>query len=415
MKIAILSYEFPPETGFGGIGTYAYNHARGLAKIGCDVHVIAGSVHPHVVDYHHDDGFWITRAQLRYRYRMFLEGALRKWLILFSIRLENAIMMSQQLRRLHREKRFDLVEMPECGAEGFLINRFFPDLAKCMKFHSPSYFISQYYPIGKIDHELVGWLEKSAIKRAGFYSAPSHYLADSVSQFFKLKKPVPVIPYGFDFSRVDECPPQDIRTLYGIPRDHSIVAYTSRVEKRKGADLFEKVIPAVLERHPKTHFILAGRYDEQPWLREGIEREVGTAGGMDRLVFTGRVDRTQIINILKQSDVFFHPSRWENLPNSVIEAMACGCCVVASRVGGIPEMVEDGVSGSLVEVDDAKGFSDAIRRMLDEPELRRRFGSAAGEKARSRYDYVRVAEQALAFYQSQLGRAPITSSEKLDR
>ena len=402
MKIAILSYEFPFETGFGGIGTYSYNHARGLARIGCEVHVIAGATKQHVVDYRHEDGFSITRARLGRPYRGFFDGLIRIGLILFSLRMENAIMMFQQLRRLHRLKRFDIVEMPECGAEGFFINRFFPGLKKCVKFHSPSCFIAQYYGVGRIDHELGVRLEKSAIKRADFYSAPSRYLADEVKHFFKLKKPVPVLPYGFDFSVADECPPQDIRSLYGIPMDHSIVAYTSRVEPRKGADLIGKAIPAVLNQHPKTHFVFAGAWNGRPWVKKGIEREVEKAGGMDRLIFTGRVDRAEIINILKQSDVFVHPSRWENLPNSVIEAMACGCCIVASRVGGIPEMVGDGVSGTLVEVDDTRGFADAICRMLDNPELRDLYGSIAREKARSTYDYVDVARKALAHYESKL-------------
>ena len=402
MKVAILSYEFPFETGFGGIGTYSYNHARGLAGLGWEVHVIAGSTKQRVVDYKHEDGFWITRARAGGFYRGFFDFLSRHGLVLFAGRLENALVMFQQLRRLHRLKRFDIVEMPECGAEGFFINRFFPGLKKCVKFHSPICFIGRFYKIGRIDHRMGGWLEKSALKKGDFYSAPSRYMADEVKRFFKLKKPVSVLQCGFDFSTIDECPPEDIRSQYGIPEEHRIIVFTSRVEQRKGADLFKTVIPMVLKSYPASHFIIAGRWDEQPYIKNRIEREVARVGGADRLVFTGRVDHTRIINILKQSDVFVHPSRWENCPNSVIEAMACGCCIVASRVGGIPEMVEDGVSGTLVEVDDAVGFAEAICRMLENPDLRGTYSRKAIEKARSTYDYVELAGKADVFYRANL-------------
>jgi glycosyltransferase involved in cell wall biosynthesis len=95
--------------------------------------------------------------------------------------------------------------------------------------------------------------------------------------------------------------------------------------------------------------------------------------------------------LLVDSAAFVFPSEIDQSPNAVLEAMACGSPVVALRVGALPEMVEDGVSGFIVERDDDAGLLAAIESLLDEPDLAERMGNAGRRRALERYDVRRSA------------------------
>src|SRR5262245_38036521 len=123
MKIALLSYEYPSETGFGGIGTYTWHHARARAKRGHPVHVLPGPRQATPLRTEGHDGvrvyrFWADDLAMRAFQRL---GAFRLWWT--RQRLQNAWSMYQAISALHRDHRYDVMEMPECGAEGTLVTR----------------------------------------------------------------------------------------------------------------------------------------------------------------------------------------------------------------------------------------------------------------------------------------------------
>jgi glycosyltransferase involved in cell wall biosynthesis len=103
------------------------------------------------------------------------------------------------------------------------------------------------------------------------------------------------------------------------------------------------------------------------------------------------------------AEVFCLPSWWEAMPLSVLEAMAAGLPVVASAVGGLPEMVSDGETGFLVAPGDAAGLGDALARLVADPALRARMGAAGRRRARERFDLPGFAAAHLALYQRELG------------
>lgn len=125
---------------------------------------------------------------------------------------------------------------------------------------------------------------------------------------------------------------------------------------------------------------LVGDGPDRPAL-ESLHRELGLEG---RVRFAG--ERDDVPELLSRAAVFVLSSRSEGMPLSVLEAMAAGLPVVASRVGGIPEQVADGVTGLLVPVGDAERLAEALRRLLDDPELRRSLGSAGRTRAEERFD-----------------------------
>ncbi len=110
-----------------------------------------------------------------------------------------------------------------------------------------------------------------------------------------------------------------------------------------------------------------------------------------------------IPEILTASDIFVLSSRWEGLPRAVIEAMIAGLPVVASQVGGVPELVEDGVTGFLVPPGDCQSLAQAIQKLLVGPELRRRMGQAGQEKALCQFSLDRMLAETQKVYEEVLG------------
>jgi glycosyltransferase involved in cell wall biosynthesis len=117
-------------------------------------------------------------------------------------------------------------------------------------------------------------------------------------------------------------------------------------------------------------------------------------------------------DLLAAADIFVLPSRSEALPNSVLEAMASGLPVVASSVGGLTDVVEDGRTGSLVPVDDPIALSTAVQEVIEHPSLADRLGANAREAVIGRYSFERMANEFEALYRSQLNALQRTATPR---
>ena len=118
---------------------------------------------------------------------------------------------------------------------------------------------------------------------------------------------------------------------------------------------------------------LAGDGDE----RSALEARVATLGLGDRVEFLGALGRDEVLALFRRADAAILSSAWENFPHTVVEALAVGTPVIATAVGGVPEIVTDGENGLLVPPGDPAAFAAAVRRFFAEPELRERLRSAA--------------------------------------
>jgi glycosyltransferase involved in cell wall biosynthesis len=107
-------------------------------------------------------------------------------------------------------------------------------------------------------------------------------------------------------------------------------------------------------------------------------RHVSSGRGLDgRVRFVGPLGRDDVLALFRAADASILSSSWENFPHTVVEALAVGTPVVATAVGGVPELVRDGENGLLVPAGDAEALADAIRRLVDEPGLRERIAANA--------------------------------------
>ena len=111
--------------------------------------------------------------------------------------------------------------------------------------------------------------------------------------------------------------------------------------------------------------------------RSALERRVGELGLDGRVSFLGSVPRAQVLRLFRAADASVLPSAWENFPHTVVEALAVGCPVIATAVGGVPEVVRDGENGLLVPPGDPAALAAAIERFFSDGELRARLADAA--------------------------------------
>jgi glycosyltransferase involved in cell wall biosynthesis len=131
--------------------------------------------------------------------------------------------------------------------------------------------------------------------------------------------------------------------------------------------------------------------------RSTIEAELGHLGLTDAVALLG--DRSDVPELLARADVFVCSSRSEGMPVSILEAMAAGLPVVASSVGGVPELVDDGRTGFLVPPGEAVALADALALLVGDPALRERLGAAAHQEALERFDLPRFRAAHVELYE----------------
>jgi glycosyltransferase involved in cell wall biosynthesis len=184
-----------------------------------------------------------------------------------------------------------------------------------------------------------------------------------------------------------------LRAELGVPGDAPLVGEIARLCDVKGQRELIEALPSL----PEARLVLAGIDQEQGGaFQAGLERDAERLGVRDRVVFAGH--RDDGARLLDSLDVFVLPSWTEGLPLVVLEAMARRRPVVATPVGGTAEVVADGETGLLVPPRDPHALAAAIRRLLDDADLRRRMGEAGYERVRTRFSAEAMERRVLEIY-----------------
>ena len=160
-------------------------------------------------------------------------------------RVENGLSMYLGLKELRRELDFDVLEMPECGAEGLLVNYLMP-IPTVVKFHSPARLIMESYDVTAADRVLCSAIEKIAFSGAGGYTAGSRFLAAEVQRRLGVRRSVSVIPNGIDLELFDAAEQIDASEKYALPRERLLIFFSGRMERRKGVHLLKEIAPLIL-------------------------------------------------------------------------------------------------------------------------------------------------------------------------
>ncbi len=164
-------------------------------------------------------------------------------------------------------------------------------------------------------------------------------------------------------------------------------------------DTFFRAIPPILERRPEVRFLclgMAGERRADRWLEE-----LGIRGSVELLPL---LPRPQVADLFRRALVAVSPSIHDGTPNTLLEAMACGCFPVAGDLESIREWITPGVNGLLVDPGNPKALADAILLALEQPGLRQRAAQVNRELVAERAEYGKVMEEAEKFYQKVIGR-----------
>jgi glycosyltransferase involved in cell wall biosynthesis len=202
-------------------------------------------------------------------------------------------------------------------------------------------------------------LRTAALRRARTIVVPSAYLA-RIAAF-----------WGLDPDRIVVLanPAPELETVEPESLPAATFVFAGRLTAQKDLG----VAIDALARVPEARLVLVGDGPE----RADLERRSAAAGVNGRVTFAGAVPRAEVIRYLAGARAALLPSAWENLPNAAVEALAAGTPVVATAVGGVPEVVRDGENGLLVEPGSPELLAAAMRRVLEEDGLRDRLAGAA--------------------------------------
>ena len=228
----------------------------------------------------------------------------------------------------------------------------------------------------------------------------SNYGYECMTAFDLLpRKRFQLIYNGVDLSRVkaDSERALDFRRRYSIPAERSIVTQVSWVIPEKGISDFLETARLVTQQNRKVQFVIVG----DGAYREQYMKDAAAMGIEDRVTWTGMVEDPFREGVFAAADVVCQLSRWEEVFGWMIaEAMAHGKPVVATRVGGVPELVSDGLSGFLVGRGDTNAASEKLLRLVQDPELRRKMGEAGRDIVAARFDLKTNVAQLVKLYEA---------------
>lgn len=250
-------------------------------------------------------------------------------------------------------------------------------------------------------HRCTGWLIRALWRGA------AHVVGNSAGLTALARRAAPdleilTIPNGVDAARftprtengdpaADRASGGIVDAVYGdTPPGACRLLFTGRLNGQKNLPCLLQALAPLRER--AWTLTLVGDGPD----RAMLERTARSLGLADRVRFAGWADRDALPDVLRRADIYVFPSIQEGMPNTVLEAMACGLPVVACRIEGCEELVRHGETGLLTPPDDAPALAEAVERLLDDAELRRRMGREGRRVVEREYTWRATAEQYLA-------------------
>lgn len=232
------------------------------------------------------------------------------------------------------------------------------------------------------------------LRQAGAVIAVSREIEDDLKRH-NLGSLTSTIPNGVDtlrFCPVNEVAKSALRQKLGYPGNKKLVLFSGRLVRRKGVDILLQAWKIVVPSHPDAMLVIVGSGKTQAdSVEQELQQTVKDSRLTDSVRFMGNV--TNVPEHLRVADCFILPSRREGLPNSVLEAMATGLPVIATRIGGVTDLISHEENGLLFDVDDAYGLAALLHSLLENSTYGRKLGEAALQTVREAYSMEAVADQ----------------------
>lgn len=203
---------------------------------------------------------------------------------------------------------------------------------------------------------------------------------------------ITAVPTGIDLTRYQTDTPGMLRAELGVPETAPLIGTVAILRRKKGHAELLDAVPHVLARFPEAHFVFAGDGPQH----ENLARRIAELNLGDNVHLLGL--RRDVVNVLASLDLFVLPTHQEALGTAFIEAGAMGLPVVATRIDGVPEVVQDGATGLLVPLGDFAALAAAISALLADPIRRQAMGTAARTWVATRFSREAMVDGMLAVY-----------------
>ena len=356
LRIAFLTSEFIIESpSHGGLGSYVNRITKALKGLGHDPEIFVSRARPdtpsvmdiegirveHVAAIDHLGIRMLRRLEARYLAPPW-GGA--------AAYLGTALGLSRALARRHAEGPFDIVHSTNCSAAGlFVRHRNYPVHIIRLSSHRTLWW--QTDGTYRLGHRILAMLERAAVRKADIAYAPSQFVAD-YCRSSGWRRDVQVLR-----------PPAFLEIEPAAALDFSLPAryliHFGQIGRRKGSDLVAAALMRAWEQDATLTMVWCG----SPIDRRDLDRfqvQWGAAAG--NVTWLGALPRPQLYAVVQRALAAVLPSRIDNLPNSVIEALLLGVPVIGSDGASIDELVESGVNGELVPIGDVAGLASAMLR-----------------------------------------------------
>lgn len=383
MKTMMLAWEYPPRS-VGGISSHVYDLSHHMAKMGHTVYVITCNDNG-MKEFEDDDGVYVYRV---YPYNISTNDFIDWVFHLNMAALERAVQLlndgididiihvhdwlmafcGRALKHIYKKPLIATIHASEYGRNNGLHN----DMQR---------YISS----------VEWWLTYEAWR----VICCSNYMKDELRFIFQLPDDkIRILPNGVDIEQLAaDGDISDFRLKYASPSQR-LICFVGRLVREKGVDVLIEAAPMVLAARQDIKFVIAGQGPHGDVLR----RMTWDKGLYEKIQFTGYVDKRTRNKLYKAADVAVFPSLYEPFGIVALEAMAARVPVIVSDVGGLSEIVVDGIDGYKVPPGNAKALAEAILSLLDNPPLAQRMIDKAFCKVQEIYNWDIIAAGTIRVY-----------------
>ncbi|MEJ2125962.1 MAG: glycosyltransferase family 4 protein [Candidatus Bathyarchaeota archaeon] len=382
MKIGTLTWEYPPRV-VGGIARHCEGLAKALVNQNHDVHLFTLDF-PGALEYEKKDGIKVYRASTELGHPNFLT-----WVLMFNH------FLSKRMADVTKTVDFDVMHVHDWLAafsgisfkhylkKPIILTMHSTEVGRAQGLHSPDSFS-------------INGIEWWATYEADRVIVCSHSMKDEICNHFNLpREKVDIIPNAIDASKYDV--PVDrgaVRQRYGVGWGEKLILCVGRLVPQKGVEYFIRAIPLIAKKYPEAKFIIVG----EGWSRDLLEEEARASGHANKITFTGFASDKQVIELMTSADTLVVPSIYEPFGIVALEGMATGVPVVASRVGGLAEVIDHDKTGIFVYPRSPESLAWGIDKVLSDPDNAKMLTKNAKEKLHKAYSWEAVAMKTVEVY-----------------
>ena len=196
-----------------------------------------------------------------------------------------------------------------------------------------------------------------------------------------------VIPHGIDAKLFSPSNKEEFR-------DKNVVLFVGRLLALKNVHLIVKAAPFILKEHPRTLFMFIGPGNDHPYIEEFKKLRIQG----ENYLFLGHKKRESLVKYYNSADVYVLPSSRENFPFTLLESMACGVPPVVSKIGGLPEIVDNNINGIIVNPGSVKDIASSVTYLLDNPDIREKMGKEARKTVEEKFSWHKTALRTASAY-----------------